>query len=703
MARWQRNARFVIAVFAVIFAVVVARQLKRRDAPPGAPPVARTDPGAIMETTGGKTMRFTGNRQDVVLKFQTQLLYEDGTSKMSGVELVTDERNGEREFTVSAKDGRLGKGDSGLELDGHVRLVASDGMTAVTEHATYSDSDGIVRAPGPVEFARGRIKGNGVGMTWDKTLDVLTILDQAVVQIAPDESGGNGANVTAGAATFARRDKHIRFERLVRIQRAGQNIQADGAVVYLSAGEERIETVELKDNSRITTEKPTVGGLQLLAGRDMNLKYAADGEVIEHALISGQASMQIAGEAGSAGRQIAAEILDVTLAPDGMTPTSLAGRDAVVLTFPPEAGKPGRTIRAASMDAAGVAGKGLTKALFTGSVQFREHGGDISRAATSESLEVGLKPGLSSIEQAKFAHSVKFEEGRMAAQAAAATYDPENGTLALSGSEPKMTAPHVVTEQIAVDAAAIDLTLDGPMMKATGNVKSEVKPASAAARPGEPANDVKMPSMLKQDQTVLVVGDSLDYDGKTAKGTYTGKARLVQGETAIKGETIVIDNKAGNLAASGGVTTTTMLEQTGKDQKKERVHSIATSKEMTYQDDGRRLSYLTDAHMSGPEGDMSAAKIDLYLKESGDELERAEAFEKVTLREQSRETKGAKMIYTTANETYVITGAPVTIVDQCKRETVGKTLTFNKGTDRIVVDGNAQIRTQTKGGNGNCP
>ncbi len=702
MARWQRNSRFIIAVFAVIFAVFVARQMKRRDVPAGTRPVARTDPGAIVETTGGKMMRFTGNRQDVVLKFQTQLLYPDGTSKLSGVELVTDERNGEREFTISASDGRLGKGDSALLLDGHVRLVASDGMTAVTEHATYSNSDGMVRAPGPVEFARGRIKGNGIGMTWDKTLDVLTILDQAVVQIAPDDSGGNGANVTAGAATFARRDKNIRFERLVRIQRAGQNIQADGAVIYLSAGEERIETVELKDNSRITTEKPTVGGLQLLAGRDMNLKYATDGEVIEHALISGQASMQIAGEAGTAGRQIAAEMLDVTLAPDGVTPISLAGRDAVVLTFPPEAGKAGRTIRATAMDAAGVAGKGLTKALFTGSVQFREQGADISRAATSDSLEVGLKPGLSSIDLARFAHSVRFEEGQMAARAAAAIYDPEKGTLALSGVEPNAKTPHVVNEQIAVDATAIDLTLDGPRVKAEGNVKSELQPASKASKPGASGNDVKMPSMLKQDQAVFVVGNNLDYDGKISKGTYTGAARLVQGETAIKGDTIVIDNKSGNLAASGGVTTTTMLEQTGKDQKKERVHSIATSKEMAYDDALRRLSYLTDAHMSGPEGDMSAAKIDLYLKESGDELERAEAFEKVTLREQSRETKGAKMIYTTANETYVITGTPVTIVDQCKRETVGKTLTFNKGTDRIVVDGNAQIRTQTKGGNGNC-
>jgi lipopolysaccharide export system protein LptA len=106
--------------------------------------------------------------------------------------------------------------------------------------------------------------------------------------------------------------------------------------------------------------------------------------------------------------------------------------------------------------------------------------------------------------------------------------------------------------------------------------------------------------------------------------------------------------------------------------------------------------------MSGPDGDMTASRIELYLKPSGDELERAEAYDNLTLREQNRETKGSKMIYTTANETYVITGTPVKIVDQCKRETIGRTLTFNKGTDSVVVDGNSQIRTQTKGGNGNC-
>ena len=70
----------------------------------------------------------------------------------------------------------------------------------------------------------------------------------------------------------------------------------------------------------------------------------------------------------------------------------------------------------------------------------------------------------------------------------------------------------------------------------------------------------------------------------------------------------------------------------------------------------------------------------------------------MTLREQNRKTTGTRLTYTTADERYVVTGAPVTIVDECGRETTGRTLTFFKATDRIVVDGNEQIRTQTKGG-----
>jgi lipopolysaccharide export system protein LptA len=468
----------------------------------------------------------------------------------------------------------------------------------------------------------------------------------------------------------------------------------------LSPDEKRVETIELHEHARITSTKVSPGGLQAMSGSHINLKYAEGGDALQHALVAGDASIQIAGEAGKPGRQIVATTVDISLAPDGATPTALVGREKVQLTFPPEPGVAGRTIRSANLDAKGEPGKGLTRALFTGGVQYRERGADVDRAVNSGTLDVGLKPGLSSIDDARFTQAVKFEEGKMAAQAAAGHYDIDKGTLALSGKEPGMLVPHVVNEQIAVDAVAIDITLAGPKLKAAGNVRSTLKPVSA--KPGDAASDVKMPAMLKQDQPVLVVGESMDYDGTISKGTYTGAARLIQGETSVKGDSLMIDNKSGNLSAAGNVVTTTVLEQTDKDQKKSRTPSIATAKDFKYDDAARRMTYTDDAHMSGPDGDMTAVRILLFLKESGDELDRAEAFEGVVLREQSRETKGSKLVYTTANETYVVTGTPVKIVDQCQRETIGRTLTFNKGADSIVVDGNAQIRTQTKGGNGNC-
>jgi LPS export ABC transporter protein LptC len=698
MKRWQRSARLAVAVFGVIFAVFVARELKRRDPPPAIKPVVRTDPKAVVEITGGTATRTTNNREDVAVTSDRQQTYEDGSSRMQGVHVVFPERNGSRTFTITAKEGKLGKAATTMALDGAVRMEGSDGMTVLTEHATYADA--VVRAPGPVDVTRGRTHATGIGMTWDKTADILTILEQAVVHIASDNPADGPSDVTSGTAVFARRDKNLRFERNVRMLRSGRIIEAETAVMLLSADEKRVETVELHDRARVTSAKASPGGLQAMNGGQINLTYAADGESLQHALVAGNASIQIAGEPGKPGRQIVATTIDIALAPDGTTPTALLGRENVQLTFPPEPGAAGRTIRSANLDATGEPGKGLTRAVFSGGVQYRERGGDVDRAVNAGTLDAGLKPGMSALDDAKFAQAVKFEERKMAAQASAAHYDIDKGTLALSGKEPGMLAPHVATEQITVDAVSIDVTLAGPKLKAAGNVRSTLKPASS--KPGEAANDVKMPAMLKQDQPVLVVGESMDYDGASSKGTYTGSARLIQGETSIKGDAIAIDNKAGNLGADGNVVTMTVLEASDKDKKKDRATSTATAKAFTYDDAERRMTYTTGAHMSGPEGDMTAARIELYLKPSGDELERAEAYENVVLREQSRETTGSTLIYTTANETYVVTGAPVKIVDQCKRETIGRTLTFNKGADSIVIDGNTQIRTQTRGGSGNC-
>src|SRR5262249_29872324 len=153
-------------------------------------------------------------------------------------------------------------------------------------------------------------------------------------------------------------------------------------------------------------------------------------------------------------------------------------------------------------------------------------------------------------------------------------------------------------------------------------------------------SDKKLPSMLKQDEPVSVLGDALAYDGGSSLATYTGNARLFQADTSIKANVITIDEKLGDLTAVGKAMSTTTREQTKKDgTAKERVQSTATAQDMKYEDALRRVTYTGGAHMVGPEGDMTATKIELYLKDGGDELDRAEAYaekeEKLTLREQN--------------------------------------------------------------------
>lgn len=701
MTPWRRRARLIIAVSALAFGAFVAVEFRPRPAPTASAPGVRTEPGAIVETTGAQTLRFGGSRESVRVTAERQLTYEDGRSKLVGVTVTAEDTNGKGTFTATGKEANVGKDETTIELHGDVKLESSS-VRARTEHASFNKTDNIVRAPGPTDVSEGKTSAHGIGMTFDRTADVLTILDHAAVTMA-DANGGAPAEITCGTAVLARRDHYRRFERGVRMQRAGQLLEADTVVVHLAEDDQRILSVELQQNARISTPKATIGGLQSLTGHVMNLQYAESGDVLEHAVIDQDAIITLAGEAGKPGRRIVAATMDIRLAPDGTTPVALTAHENVQLTLPAEPGVAERTIRSMSLDSKGEPGRGLTRAVFNGNVQYRESsvGNNAGKAASATTMDVGLKPGLSAIEDARFTHAVRFEQGHLLAQAAAARYDIDKGTLALSGSEPGVAVPHVVTEQITVDAKQIDLTLDGPKVKASGAVKSVLLPAKKS----ESGADVKMPTMLKQDKPVNVLGNDLDYDGTKSVGVYTGDARLFQEDTSVKGSTITIDNTKGDLGASGDVVSTTMLARnattkSGKPQS-ERVHSIAKAKEMKYEDALRRLTYTGDAQLSNPDGTMNADKIELYLKPSGDELDRLEAYESLTLREQNRKTTGRRLTYTADEERYVITGAPVTIIDECGRETVGRTLTFLKATDNVVVDGNQQIRTQTKGGSNN--
>lgn len=696
--KWQRRARFVIAVAAIAFGVLVALRTGRRATMTVEKPAAATDPQAVAESEGGQTFRVNREREEIRVKYERLVTYADNTSKMFGVN-VTTERS-DRTFVIAANEGQVGKDESTIELDGKVRVTVSDGLVLTAEHAVYTQNDGFTRVPGPAEFSRGRMVGSGAGLAFDQAQNILTITDGAHVEVGADAEGAGAMMVDAGTLEFRRGEHVMRFDRSMNAARGGQVLSADTAVAHLTEDEQTVQAMELRGQSRIAQPEPKPGQLDRLTGRDMDIRYAPDGRLLEHVVLNGDAVMLLAGEAQLGGRQIAASMIDISMAPDGATPKGLRAAENVRVQLPADRAGISRTIRAGELDGRGDDRRGITAATFTGGVQFNEKGPSLERTAASAVLDVAVSEGFSAINDARFSHGVRFIDGALSSTSAQARYVLDKGTLELSGSEPGSPTPHVVNDQIAVDATRLDVTLDGPVLKASGSVKSVLQAKKPNARSSE--HDLKLPSMLKSDQPVNVTADSLDYRGADAAAVYTGNALLWQGETQIKAPSISIDSRKGDLVATGPVATVAMLTQAGEDGNKERARSVATAASFRYDDARRRAVYTGEAHLRGPQGDLTAERIEIFLKENGDEMDRLEGYDAVSLRAKARKTDGTRLTYYGDDGRYVVTGAPVKAVDECGRETTGKTLTFHRATDRIVVDGNEQSRTQTTG-KSNCP
>lgn len=696
MSSWQRPARLVIAVGGVAFAIALALAFERRKPQPAPVSIERSDPTAVVESAGGRMIRVTRDKEDVRIEFEKQLTYPDGSNRLQGV-IVTAPRESGRVLTIRGDLGQVGEGESDVLLEGHVSLSTSDGLTVTTERATYAKQNGIMNAPGRAEFSRGRLTGSGVGLNYDEKLDVLTILDQAVIQLAEGE-GEQRLRITSGSAEFKRPEHLLTFDRAWHAVRSTSVMDADRAVAHLDEGDDRLQTAELRGNARVVDVPGQAGGVERMSARDIDLQYGPDGQVLEHARLIGAAAIHVSGGSGQASRRITAGSIDVTLS-GGSTPTNLAARNDVELEMPAQTGGPGRTVRAQTLDATGDAERGLRVARFVGNVLFREHLTPSSeRTARATVLEAALTAGLATIEDARFSQHVRFVDAGLTADAASARYRLGSGTLELGGTEPGRERPHLVHERVSVFATAMTVGLEGPEVEATGDVKSVLQPTRGSGG----KDRVVMPSMLDDDQAVNVSAERLDYSGKEQRAVYKGRSWLWQGDTSVKADTITVDDRRGDMLASGSVATTGVFEQSGTAGQPERVRTITTSKDFSYTEDVRRATYTGDAHMNGIQGDVKAEKIELFLTPSGDAVERAEAYESVTLREKARKTAGGRMTYFSADQRYVMTGAPVTAEDECGRETSGRTLTFFRTTDRIVVDGNELIRTQSKSA-AKCP
>ena len=110
---------------------------------------------------------------------------------------ITVHKSDGRTYVVTADEALAGKNQRERQLTGHVKLKVSDGFELTTDRATHNQDDSIVRAPGAVAFSKGRMSGSGGNATYDQNQGLLTIAEQAKVNMS-DETGQPTTDFTAG-------------------------------------------------------------------------------------------------------------------------------------------------------------------------------------------------------------------------------------------------------------------------------------------------------------------------------------------------------------------------------------------------------------------------------------------------------------------------------------------------------------------------
>ena len=360
------------------------------------------------------------------------------------------------------------------------------------------------------------------------------------------------------------------------------------------------------------------------------------------------------------------------------------------------------------------------------------------RVSTSQTLDAAFlsEGGIASIMQQG---SVAYTDGqplakRTQAWADKALYTPADRILVLSGS-PRVSDGGMVTtaRTIRIDRASDDAFAEGDVKSTYSELKEQPSGALLAAA-----------------SPIHVTSATMTAHNSPAVALYQGNARLWQDANIIEAPSIQFDRDRRFLVAQGtpAQSVSTVLVQ-AKLAKPERVQpsdaephnpsldhgqsgKVANEKEpkskvkseekaadtspvtitsarLTYADAERVAHYEGGVVAKGTAFTTSANTMDAYLlpryQTSSNQqlagpgqLDHMVAQGNVIVQQPGRRAEGKTLVYTAADDKFVLTGGPPSIFDAERGKITGVSLTFFRGDDRVLVDGEAStpVVTQTR-------
>ena len=343
------------------------------------------------------------------------------------------------------------------------------------------------------------------------------------------------------------------------------------------------------------------------------------------------------------------------------------------------------------------------------------------RVSTSEKLDARFteQGAIATItQQGSFAFSDgQPAEKRTQAFAEKAIYTPADKILVLSGSPRVLQGPMVTT------ARTIRINRNNDDALADGDVKSTY-------------NDLKEQpngALLASSSPIHVTAATMTAHNSPAIARYEGNARLWQDANIIEAPSIQFDRDRRSVVAQGSASQTVStvlveakssppdrvvepkLRANGEAKANRRKEDKAadtvaiTANHFTYADEDRRARYEGGVLAKSSAFTASSNTMDVFLLprrqatsiqslSGSGQLDRMVAEGNVTIQQTTRRAWGHTLVYTVADDKFVLTGGPPSIFDAERGKITGVSLTFFRADDRVLVEGEAgtPVVTQTR-------
>ena len=339
------------------------------------------------------------------------------------------------------------------------------------------------------------------------------------------------------------------------------------------------------------------------------------------------------------------------------------------------------------------------------------------RVSTSQMLDVVFRPEgeVRSITQTG---RVAYVDGPQKAWAERGEYTTADQMLVLGGS------PRVVDNGMTTTAQTIRISRATGDAIAEGNVKSTYSDLKAQPEGG----------MLASSDPIHVASRSMTAHRSPAIAVYTGDARLWQNANVVEAPTLQFDRDHRSLLAEGVGTglrpvragqspattqalaptqalaqpVSTVLVQVDKSGNATPVR--ITSARLNYADAERKIVLSGGVTAKGSDATLTGQQMTVFLLPQSQtrqspatagpgtagQVERIVAEGKVVITQPTRHATGDRLVYTAAEDKFVLTGGPPSIFDAERGKITGDSLTFFRHDDRVLVEGRETSPTITK-------